>query len=123
MPIFSSLDHFKDHKTYVPLLKKALLGVKPESQKKFLYFKQFPFGAKKLPLMLVDFDANCQNALSKAGHKPHAEGMVALTTKDELNFEPKKGELKRVGIQTYFATLGGGIKPVFVAAGETDDGA
>jgi len=121
MPIFSSLDHFKEHKDYIPLLKKALLGVKPDAQKKFLFYKQFPFGAKKLPLVLVDFDANCQNALNKAGHKPSAEGTVALTTKDELNFEPKKGDLKRAGIQKYFSTMGSGIKPVYVPAGETDD--
>lgn len=121
MPIFSSPDQLKDHKAYVPLLKKALLNVKPDAEKKFLYYKQFPFGAKKLPLVVVDFDVNFQNALNKAGHKTSAEGMVALTSKDELNFEPKKGDLKRAGIQKYFSTMGGGIKPVYVPVGETDD--
>ena len=121
MPIFSSPDQLKDHKVYVPLLKKALLGVKPDAEKKFLYYKLFPFGAKKLPLVIVDFDANFQNALNKAGHKTSAEGTVTLTQKDELNFEPKKGDLKRGGIRKYFSTMGGGIKPVYVPVGETDD--
>src|ERR1043165_1872085 len=121
MPIFSSPDQLKDYKAYVPLLKKALLAVKPDAEKKFLFYKQFPFGAKKLPLVVVDFDANFQNALNKAGHKTNAEGTVTLTTKDELNFEPKKGDLKRAGIRKYFSTMGGGIKPVYVPIGETDD--
>src|SRR5947207_2914327 len=99
MPMFSNLESFKDQKTYVPLLKKALLTVKPDAQKKFLYFKQFPFGQKKLPLVVVDYDPNCQAALIKAGHKPTAEGLVSLTPKDELSFEPKKGEMKRKAVK------------------------
>ncbi len=121
MPIFSSPKIFEEHKQYIVLLKKALLTVKPEVRKKFLYFKQYPFGAKKLPLVLVDFDANCSSALSKAGHKPTDEGMVSLTPQEELNFEAKKGNLKRARIKKYLATMGGGIKPVYVPPGETDD--
>src|SRR5712692_8900317 len=121
MPIFSSPDHFRDLKGYVPLLKKALLAVKPDAQKKFLYYNQYPFGIKKLPLVLVDFDLNCAAALAKAGHRPTAEGQVSLTPQDELNFEAKKGTLKRIRIKKYFATLGGGFKVVFVPAGEVDD--
>ena len=121
MPTFSTLDAFKDHPKYIPLLKKALLTVKPEAQKKFLYFKQFPFGAKKLPLVLVDFDAACTAALAKGGYKPTDEGVVSLTPEGELNFEAKKGNLKRIRIKKYFATMGAGIKPVFVPAGETDE--
>jgi hypothetical protein len=121
MPTFSTPDGFKDHKQYIPLLKKALLAVKADSPKKFLYFKQFPFGPKKLPLVLVDFDPNCLAALAKAGHKPTDEGLVSLTPQDELNFEPKKGSLKRAALKKYFTTMGGGIKPVFVPAGETDN--
>ena len=109
MPIFTSPNNFEDHKQYVALLKKSLLVVKPDAQKKFLYFKQYPFGAKKFPLVLVDFDMNCQAALAKAGHKPTDEGLVSLTPQDELNFEPKKGTLKRVRLKKYFATLGGGL--------------
>jgi hypothetical protein len=121
MAIFSSADSFKEHKQYLPLLKRALLLVKPDAQKKFLYFKQYPFGAKKLPLVLVDFDANCAAALAKAGHKPTDEGTVSLTPQDELNFEPNKGALKRIRLKKYFATMGAGIKPVYVPAGEVDD--
>jgi len=121
MPIFSSPDLFEEHKQYIPLLKKALLGVKPDLQKKFLYFKQYPFGAKKLPLVLVDFDLNCSTALAKAGYKPTDEGLVSLTQQGELNFEGKKGNLKRIRLKKYFATMGSGIKPVFVPTGETDD--
>ena len=121
MPNFTTPDNFKEHKQYVALLKKALLVVKPDAQKKFLYFKQYPFGAKKFPLVLVDFDMNCQAALAKAGHKPTDEGLVSLTPQDELNFEPKKGALKRVRLKKYFATLGGGLKSVFVPPGEVDD--
>src|SRR5882724_6262834 len=121
MPIFSSPADFQEHKQYIPLLKKALLAVKPEVKKKFLYFKQYPFGVKKLPLVLVDFDLNCSAALAKAGYKPTDEGLVSLTQQDELNFEAKKGNLKRIGLKKYFATMGTGIKPVFVPAGETDD--
>ncbi|HZR16131.1 MAG TPA: hypothetical protein VFE51_02285 [Verrucomicrobiae bacterium] len=121
MPTFSSPDIFKEHKQYVPLLKKALLGVKADSPKKFVYFKQYPFGQKKLPLVLVDFDPACLAALAKAGQKPTDEGLVSLTSQDELNFEPKKGSLKRAALKKYFTTMGGGIKPVFVPPGETDD--
>lgn len=121
MAIFSSPDAFKEHKAYVALLKRALLQVKPDATKKFLYFKQYPFGPKKLPLVLVDFDVNCPAALLKAGHRPTDEGVVSLTPQDELNFEPKKGALKRVRLRKYFSTMGGGIKPVFVPEGEVDD--
>ena len=121
MPIFSSPDLFEEHKQYIPLLKKALLAVKPDVQKKFLYFKQYPFGAKKLPLVLVDFDLNCSTALAKAGYKPTDEGLVSLTQQGELNFEGKKGNLKRIRLKKYFATMGSGIKPVFVPTGEMDD--
>jgi len=121
MPIFSSPNLFTEHKQYVPLLKKALLAVKPDVQKKFLYFKQYPFGAKKFPLVLVDFDLNCSTALVKAGYKPTDEGLVSLTQQGELNFEGKKGNLKRIRLKKYFATMGSGIKPVFVPTGETDD--
>jgi hypothetical protein len=121
MATFSTPDSFKEHAKYIPLLKKALLAVKPDTEKKFLYFKQFPFGPKKLPLVLVDFDPGCPAALAKAGHKPTDEGLVSLTPEGELNFEPKKGNLKRIRLKKYFATMGGGIKPVFVPAGETDD--
>lgn len=121
MAIFSSPDNFKDHKAYVALLKRALLQVKPDATKKFLYFKQYPFGPKKLPLVLVDFDVNCPAALAKAGHRPTDEGAVSLTPQDELNFEPKKGALKRIRLRKYFSTMGGGIKPVFVPEGEVDD--
>jgi hypothetical protein len=120
MPIFSSPDPFKEHPKYIPLLKKALLTIKADSQKKFLYFKQYPFGAKKLPLVLVDFDSGCVAALAKAGQKPTAEGLVSLTTDDELNFDAKKGTLKRIRLKKYFATMGG-IKSVYVPPGETDD--
>ena len=121
MPTFSFPDAFEEHKQYIPLLKKALLQVKPDTQKKFLYFKQYPFGAKKLPLVLVDFDLNCPVALAKAGHKPTDEGIVTLTPQDELNFEPKKGNLKRIRLKKYFATMGSGIKEVFVPPGEVED--
>src|SRR5947199_7156898 len=105
MPTFSVPDSFKDYKQYVALLKKGLLTVRPESQKKFLYFKQYPFGTKKLPLVLVDFDAACPAALAKAGAKPTDEGLVSLTPEGELNFEPKKGALKRIRLKKYFATM------------------
>ena len=121
MPTFTSPDHFKEHKQYVTLLKKALLQVKPDIQKKFLYFKQYPFGAKKLPLVLVDYDLNCPAALAKAGHRPVDEGLVSLTPQDQLDFVPKKGSLKRIRIKKYFATMGAGIKEVFVPPGEVDD--
>jgi hypothetical protein len=121
MPTFSQPDAFKDHKQYIALLKKALLTVKPEGQKKFLYFKQYAFGPKKLPLVLVDFDSRCAGDLAQAGAKPSDEGTVSLTPEGELNFEPKRGALKRLRLKKYFATMGGGIKPVFVPAGETDD--
>lgn len=121
MPTFSSPDSFKEHKQYVPLLKKALLAVKADSSKKFVYFKQYPFGQKKLPLVLVDFEPGCLAALAKTGHKPTDEGLVSLTPQDELNFEPKKGSLKRAALKKYFTTMGGGIKPVFVPPGETDN--
>src|SRR6266567_1546005 len=106
MPIFSSPDHFKEHKQYIALLKKALMTVKPDVQKKFIYLKQYPFGPKKLPLVLVDFDVNCASTLLKAGYKPTDEGMVSLTPQDELNFEGKKGTLKRIRIKKYFAAMG-----------------
>jgi len=121
MPIFSDPEDFKEHKQYVILLKKALLVVKPGVGKKFLYFKKYPFGAKKLPLVLVDFDLNCPAALAKAGFKPTAQGLVSLTAQEELNFEANKGDLKRIRIKKYFATMGGGIKAVFVPPGEVDD--
>jgi hypothetical protein len=121
MATFTFPEHFKEHKQYVVLLKKALLQVKPDTQKKFLYFKQYPFGPKKLPLVLVDFDLNCPAALAKAGHKPTDDGMVSLTPQDELNFEPKKGNLKRTRLKKYFATMGGGMKAVFVPPGEVDE--
>ena len=121
MPIFSSPDNFKEHPKYVPLLKKALLTVKADTAKKFLYFKQYPFGPKKLPLVLVDFEPGCLAALAKAGHKPTDEGLVSLTPQDELNFEAKKGNLKRIRLKKYFGTMGGGIKPVYVPPGETDE--
>ena len=121
MATFTFPENFKEHKQYVVMLKKALLQVKADTQKKFLYFKQYPFGAKKLPLVLVDFDLNCPATLAKAGHKPTDEGMVSLTPQDELNFEPKKGNLKRIRLKKYFATMGGGIKAVFVPPGEVDD--
>lgn len=121
MPTFRFPDDFEDHKSYVTLLKKALLQVKGGTPKKFLYFKQYAFGAKKLPLVLVDYDLNCVGVLNKAGLKPTDEGLVSLTAQDELNFEPKKGNLKRIRLKKYFATMGGGIKPVFVPAGEVDE--
>ena len=122
MAIFSNPDAFKEHKQYVPLLKKALLLVKSGAEKKFLYFKQYPpFGGKKPPLVLVDYDTNCTTILTKAGHKPTAEGIVTLTAADELNFEVKKGALKRISLKKYFSTMGSGIKNVFVPAGEVDD--
>ena len=121
MPIFASPDDFQEHKKYVLLLKKALQVVKPGVEKKFLYFKQYPFGAKKLQLVLVDFDLNCATILAKTGHKPTAEGTVTLTETDELNFEVKKGSLKRIRLKKYFVTMGGGIKAVFVPPGEVDD--
>jgi hypothetical protein len=121
MPAFIAPDDFEDHKQYVALLKKALLQVKPETQKKFLYFKQYEFGTKKFPLVVVDFDPKFPAALAKAGLKPTDEGLVSLTAQDQLNFEPKKGNLKRVRLKKYFATMGGGIKEVFVPPGETDD--
>ncbi|MFO1513170.1 MAG: hypothetical protein U1F83_09710 [Verrucomicrobiota bacterium] len=122
MAIFSNPEAFKEHKQYVALLKKALLVVKPGVEKKFLYFKQYPpFGGKKPPLVLVDYDSNCVAALAKAGHKPAAEGLATLTEQDELNFEANKGTLKRIRLKKYFATMGSGIKPVFVPAGEVDE--
>jgi len=121
MPTFSSPNSFKDIKGYVPLLKKALQTVKPETQKKFLFYKQYAFGPKKLPLVLVDYDMNFPAALAKTGLKPAAEGLVSLTPQDELNFEPKKGSLKRIRIKKYLATIGGGFKPVYVPSGEVDD--
>jgi hypothetical protein len=121
MPIFSSLDQFKEHKQYVPLLKRALLTVKADARKKFLYVAKYPFGPKKLPLVLVDFEPGCGAALAKAGARPTAEGSVSLTAQDQLNFEATKGELKRVRLKKYFATLGGGLKPIYVPEGETDE--
>lgn len=122
MAIFSNPDTFKEHKQYVVLLKKALLLVKPGAEKKFLYFKQYaPFGGKKPALVLVDFDSGCLAALSKTGHKPTAEGIVTLTAQEELDFDAKKGVLKRIRLKKYFATMGSGIKPVFVPAGEVDE--
>ncbi|HZR18332.1 MAG TPA: hypothetical protein VFE51_13650 [Verrucomicrobiae bacterium] len=121
MPIFNSPDDFKDHKQYVALLKRALLGVKPDARKNFLYFKQYQFGPKKLQLVLVDAAPSLRSTLLKAGPKPTAEGFVSLTPEDELNFESEKSDFKRVRIRRYFSTLGGGIKPVYVPAGEVDD--
>jgi hypothetical protein len=121
MATFAVPDSFKEHPKYIPLLKKALLMVKPGTEKKFVYFKQFPFGKKKFPLVMVDFDAGCVAALAKDGFKPTDEGLVSLTAQDELNFTGKKGNLKRVSLKKYFATMGTGIKPVFVPPGETDD--
>ena len=121
MATFSAPDGFKEHKQYVLLLKKALLLVKPDVPKKFLYFKQYAFGPKKFPLVLVDFDVGLPAAMQKAGQRPTDEGMVSLTPQDELNFEPKKGELKRIRLRKYFSTMGPGIKPVFVPEGEVDE--
>jgi serine/threonine protein kinase len=121
MATFSSPEHFKEHKEYIPLLKKALLTVKPKTEKKFFYYQQFSFGAKKLPLVLVDFEPNCTNLLAKEGHKPSAVGVIKLTDQDELNFEATTGSLKRIKIKKYFSTMGGNIKAVYVPAGEVDD--
>ena len=121
MPTFTTPDQFEDHKTYIPLLKKALLVVKPKTEKKFLYFQDYPFGTKKLPLVLVDYDAGFPAALAKEGRKPVAEGMVSLTADDQLDFQAKKGALKRSKLKKYFTTLGPGFKPVFVPAGEVDE--
>src|SRR4051812_2823808 len=121
MPVFTSIGQFQEHKHYIPALKKALLTVKPETQKKILYVRQFPFGQKKLQHVVVDFDAQLPGALAKAGHEPTDVGLVSLTAQDELNFEGKKGNLKRIRLKKYFATMGGGIKSVYVPPGETDD--
>jgi hypothetical protein len=121
MAIFNSLDDFKDHKQYVALLKRALLGVKPESRKNFLYFKKYPFGPKKLPLVLVDIAPALRSTLLKTPPKPAGEGFVSLTPQDELNFESEKSDFKRIRIKRYFSTLSGGIKDVYVPAGEVDD--
>lgn len=120
MATFTTPEKFKEHKDYVVLLKKALLLVKPEAQKKFVYYKQYPFGKKTFPLVLVDFDLGCRTAIKQAGHAETDEGTVSLTKLDELNFEPVKGNLKRIRLKKYFADIHG-IKPVFVPHGETDD--
>ncbi|MFO1513172.1 MAG: hypothetical protein U1F83_09720 [Verrucomicrobiota bacterium] len=122
MAIFSNPDTFKEHKQYIVLLKKALLLVKPGAEKKFLYFKQYaPFGGKKPALVLVDFDPGCFAALSKAGHKPTAEGLVSLTEQDELNFVATKNSLSRASLKKYFLTMGPGIKAVHVPPGEIEE--
>ena len=121
MPIFTSPDEFEEHKKYIVLLKKALQVVKPGIEKKFLYFKKYPFGGKSFQLVLVDFDLNCKSTLTKAGNKITAEGLVKLTEQDELNFEAAIGNLKRISLKKYFGKMGPGIKAVFVPPGEVDE--
>ena len=121
MATFRFPDDFKEHKQYIVLLKKALLMVKPGTEKKFLYFKEYPFGAKKFQLVLLDFDLNCKAVITKAGHKVTAEGTLKLTEQDELNFEATIGSLKRIKLKKYFGTMGPGIKAVYVPPGEVDE--
>jgi hypothetical protein len=47
--------------------------------------------------------------------------MVALTAANELDFQAKKGELKRSGLKKHFATLGAGFKPIYVPVGEVEE--
>ncbi len=121
MAIFSSPDKFNKHKDYVLLLKKALKTVKADPPRSFVYYKEYPFGSKKLPLLLVDFSPKCDEALKKTGAKRTAKGKVNLTAKAELDFNPSEGKVNRIRLQKYFTTMGGGINDVFIPVGEVDD--
>lgn len=121
MATFENTEDFKKkHEDYIRLLKKALPKVTAEG-KPFLYYKEYKFGPKKFPLVLVDFGLGCKTMLAAEGLKPTDEGKVKLTEKDELNFEPTKGQLKRIKIRKYFAKMNAGLKEVFVPEGEVDD--
>lgn len=121
MATFSKTEQFPDQPKYAPLIKKALLNFKPNEKKKFFYYKDYPLGAKKVPLVLVDFDAGLQTELAKKGQKPAAAGTVSLTSTDELDFQSTTGRVNRKALKVYLKQLDPSIRTVYIPSG-ADDG-
>lgn len=118
MPIFTSEDEFKKYGDYAHKLKKAVALVKGDSEKNFVFFKEFKFVDKKQPLVLVDVSPALKKTLAEFKPAPTGSGTVKLTQSNELNFEAEKGKVNRATVRLALNHIG--ITNVYVPSGEID---